>query len=74
MNEPAPIDPQQLIGRRFAKTFRLDGGPQIFEGTVTAYTSDGLSGGTWTCSYDDGDEEEMRLQDLVQCLIHNGVR
>ena len=66
MNEPAPL---QLIGRRFAKTFRLDGGPQIFEGTVTAYTSDGLSGGHWTCSYDDGDKEEMCWEDLEQCLI-----
>lgn len=68
MNKSAPTNPRQIIGRRFAKTFHIDG-PQMYEGTVTAYTFDGLSGGHWTCSYDDGDKEEMYWEDLEQCLI-----
>ena len=69
MNGSAPSNPRQLIGRRFAKTFLHDDGPQLYEGTVTGYTFDGLSGGYWLCSYDDGDEEEMLWEQLEQCLI-----
>lgn len=70
MDGSAPTNPRQLIGRRFAKTyFGAYGSAEIYEGTVTAYTFQGLSGGYWHCSYDDGDEEEMLWEDLEQCLI-----
>ena len=55
MNGSVPSNPRQHIGRRFAKTFLHDDGPQLYEGTVTGY--------------DDGDEEEMLWEDLEQCLI-----
>ena len=71
MTGSVPTNPRQLIGRRFAKHFHSgdDGQIEVFEGTITGYTFDGLSGGYWLCSYDDGDEEEMDWECLEQCLI-----
>jgi hypothetical protein len=66
-----PPLPSSYVGRRVVKLFEIDGEMEPYPGKVVACNDEGGSGvaTTFMIEYDDGDEEELDLEELEEILV-----